>query len=76
MTKANTNRKFRVEEATRKDAGRGIARLHTKVMKDLDITVGDVIVIQGKRKTASNGSAKKSPVRTRSKAGAQRKRAH
>ena len=49
----NSKLKFRVEEATRKDAGRGIARLHPKAMKELKITVGDVVIIQGKRKTAA-----------------------
>jgi transitional endoplasmic reticulum ATPase len=42
-----------VKEASHDDAGKGIARLSIEVMKNLDLVSGDIIEIDGKRKTAA-----------------------
>ena len=44
---------FRVAEALPKDVGRGIARLDPEDMKTLGIEVGEILQIQGKRKTVA-----------------------
>ena len=43
--------KFRVAEAKTKDVGRGIARVDPDYMDQLNVTVGDIVAITGKRKT-------------------------
>ncbi len=48
-----TEKVLRVTEAKTKDVGRGIARLDPAVMKALDLTAGDIISIEGKRRTAA-----------------------
>ena len=48
-----TEKVLRVTEAKTKDVGRGIARLDPAVMKALGLTAGDVISIEGKRRTAA-----------------------
>jgi transitional endoplasmic reticulum ATPase len=46
--------RIKVGELTgREDFGRGIARINSKTMKELGIKEGDVIEIEGKRKTAA-----------------------
>lgn len=42
---------LRVADALQRDVGRGIARIDPKVVKELDLTSGDVVQITGKRKT-------------------------
>ncbi len=42
---------LRVKEAYHKDVGRGIVRVHPKVMRELGIDSGDIIEIEGSRKT-------------------------
>ncbi len=44
---------MRVAEAKTKDVGRGIARIDPAVMKALDLTPGDVIAIEGKKRTVA-----------------------
>ncbi|MFQ6012096.1 MAG: CDC48 family AAA ATPase [Thermoplasmata archaeon] len=44
---------LRVTEAKTKDVGRGIARLDPAVMKVLGLTPGDIITIEGKKRTAA-----------------------
>ena len=44
---------LKVAEARSKDAGRGIARIDSAVMDILGITAGDVIQIEGKKRTAA-----------------------
>ncbi len=39
------------ELTSREEFGKGIARLDSKVMKELNVTEGDVIEIEGKKKT-------------------------
>lgn len=46
-------RDFKVKEALPKDAGRAIARIDPEDMKTLKLEVGQVIGIEGKRKTAA-----------------------
>ncbi|MCJ2555293.1 MAG: CDC48 family AAA ATPase [Candidatus Thermoplasmatota archaeon] len=48
-----TEKVLRVTEAKTKDVGRGIARLDPAVMKALDLTAGDIIAIEGKKRTAA-----------------------
>ncbi|MCJ2531801.1 MAG: CDC48 family AAA ATPase [Candidatus Thermoplasmatota archaeon] len=48
-----TEKVLRVTEAKTKDVGRGIARLDPAVMKALDLTAGDIISIEGKKRTAA-----------------------
>lgn len=49
----NDDKVLKVAEARSKDAGRGIARIDSAVMDVLGITAGDVIQIEGKRRTAA-----------------------
>ena len=42
---------LKVKEALSKDVGRAIARIDPEDMKDLGLDVGDIIEINGKRKT-------------------------
>ena len=44
---------LRVAEAKSKDAERGVARVDPAVMESLELTAGDLIQINGKRKTAT-----------------------
>ena len=44
---------LRVTEARSKDAGRGIARIDSAVMEALGITTGDIIQIEGKKRTVA-----------------------
>ena len=44
---------LRVAEARSKEAGRGIARIDSAVMDALGITAGDVIELEGKKRTAA-----------------------
>jgi transitional endoplasmic reticulum ATPase len=44
---------LRVGDARQRDVGRGIARIDQKTMQKLGISAGDVIEIEGKRKTAA-----------------------
>ncbi|MFQ5919096.1 MAG: AAA family ATPase, partial [Thermoplasmata archaeon] len=48
-----TEKVLRVTESKTKDVGRGIARLDPAVMKALDLTAGDIIAIEGKKRTAA-----------------------
>ncbi|MEE9593640.1 MAG: AAA family ATPase, partial [Thermoplasmata archaeon] len=48
-----TEKVLRVTEAKTKDVGRGIARLDPAVMKALGLTTGDIISIEGKKRTAA-----------------------
>ncbi|HDH91322.1 MAG TPA: ATPase, partial [Candidatus Aenigmarchaeota archaeon] len=46
--------KLKVGELTaREEAGRGIVRIDSRVMQELGIREGDVVEIEGKRKTAA-----------------------
>jgi len=51
MNKKNPALSLKAKEALPKDAGRGIARLDPDEMKTLGLDVGDIITIEGKRKT-------------------------
>ena len=44
---------LRVAEALPRDVGRGIARIDVKAMEELGLHAGDVVVIEGKRKTVA-----------------------
>ncbi|OYT27888.1 MAG: AAA family ATPase [Candidatus Altiarchaeales archaeon ex4484_96] len=44
---------LKVMEALQNDVGRGIARIDEFTMKNLDVTSGDIIEIQGKKNTAA-----------------------
>jgi transitional endoplasmic reticulum ATPase len=44
---------FRVSEAKAKDVGRGIARIDPQDLADLGAEIGDIIEIEGKRKTVA-----------------------
>jgi len=44
---------LKVDEARSRDVGRGIARIDPEVAKEMGLVAGDVVVIEGKRKTAS-----------------------
>jgi len=44
---------LKVKESSAKDVGRAIARIDPEDMKDLGLAVGDIIEINGKRKTAA-----------------------
>ena len=44
---------LRVAEAKPKDVGRGIARIDPAVVNILGLTTGDVILVEGKRKTVA-----------------------
>ncbi|HEC75883.1 MAG TPA: AAA family ATPase [Thermoplasmatales archaeon] len=43
---------LRVEEAKSRDAGRGIARIDAKIAKEMGMVPGDVVIVEGKKKTA------------------------
>ncbi|MCD6473791.1 MAG: CDC48 family AAA ATPase [Thermoplasmata archaeon] len=43
---------LKVDEARSRDVGRGIARIDPNVAKEMGLVAGDVIVIEGKKKTA------------------------
>ncbi|RLF51190.1 MAG: AAA family ATPase [Thermoplasmata archaeon] len=43
---------LKVEEAKARDVGRGIARIDPEVAEEMGLTPGDVILIEGKKKTA------------------------
>jgi len=43
---------LKVAEARTGDVGRGIARIDPKVFEEMDLEIGDVLVIEGTRKTA------------------------
>lgn len=45
--------KLAVEESKNRDVGRGIARIDQRTMQRLGISAGDVIEIEGKRKTSA-----------------------
>ncbi len=51
MKKDNTTLTLKVKEALPKDAGRAIARIDPKDMKSIGIDVGEVVLIEGKRRT-------------------------
>jgi len=51
MKKSNTALTLKVKEALSKDVGRAIARIDPQDMKELGLEVGDIIEINGKRKT-------------------------
>jgi len=51
MIKKNTNLTLKVKEALPKDVGRAIARIDPEDMKAFCLEVGDIIEIEGKRKT-------------------------
>lgn len=44
---------FRVKEARSQDVGRGIARLDPIQMEKLDLSVGDIVELEGKRRTVA-----------------------
>lgn len=44
---------LRVAEASPKDVGRGVARIDPRDMEKIDVQVGDIIEVQGKRKTVA-----------------------
>jgi transitional endoplasmic reticulum ATPase len=48
-----TSQSLRVKEALKRDAGRGIARIDTKLMDKLGISTGDLISIKAKRRTVA-----------------------
>ncbi len=43
---------LRVEEAKARDVGRGIARIDAEVAKEMGLVPGDVVLIEGKKRTA------------------------
>ncbi len=45
-------RMLKVDEAMSRDVGRGIARIDPNVAKEMGLVAGDVVVIEGKKKTA------------------------
>ena len=51
MKKENTTLTLKVKEAVPKDVGRAIARIDPKDMESMGIEVGEIVVIEGKRKT-------------------------
>lgn len=52
--KTNDNKvRLRVSDSQYRDVGKGLARIGHSVMKKLDLTAGDIIQIQGKKKTAA-----------------------
>ncbi len=53
MTNKKTSVQLKVVEAQQDDAYKGIARIDSDVMRDLDIRRGDVIVIKGNRETVA-----------------------
>jgi transitional endoplasmic reticulum ATPase len=51
MKKDNTTLTLKVKEALPKDVGRAIARIDPEDMKSMGIEVGEIVLIEGKRKT-------------------------
>ena len=51
MKKENTTLTLKVKEALPKDVGRAIARIDPEDMKSMGIEVGEIVLIEGKRKT-------------------------
>ncbi len=51
MTSPKNNLTLKVKEALSKDVGRGLARIDPKDMESLGIEVGEIVAIEGKRKT-------------------------
>ena len=51
MTHPKENLTLRVKEAQAKDVGRAIARIDPEDMKSLGIEVGEIVLVEGKRKT-------------------------
>ena len=51
MKKDKTTMTLKVKEALAKDVGRAIARIDPKDMETLGLDVGEIIEIEGKRKT-------------------------
>lgn len=49
----NVSVSLRVKDALKRDAGRGIARLDTRLMEKLGVSSGDLISITGKRRTVA-----------------------
>ncbi len=49
----NSDKVLKVAEAKAKDAGRGIARIDPAVMDVIDITAGDIIQIEGSKRTVA-----------------------
>jgi len=49
----NSEKVLKVAEAKSKDAGRGIARVDPAVMEVLGITAGDIVQIEGKKRTVA-----------------------
>ena len=52
-----TSLSLRVKEALKRDAGRGIARIDTRLMDKLGISTGDLISIKAKRRTVASARA-------------------
>ncbi len=50
---SDSEKVLKVAEAKSKDAGRGIARVDPAVMEVLEITAGDVVQIEGKKRTVA-----------------------
>jgi transitional endoplasmic reticulum ATPase len=55
VKKNNTHLTLKVKEALAKDAGRAIVRIDPEDMKVLSVEVGEILEIEGKRKTAAKG---------------------
>jgi transitional endoplasmic reticulum ATPase len=51
MKKDNTTLTLKVKEALSKDVGRAVARIDPEDMKSVGIEVGEIVVIEGKRRT-------------------------
>ncbi len=49
---------LRVAEAYHKDVGRGIARIDTRLMQQMELVSGDIIEISGKSQNLRNRLAK------------------
>ena len=52
MSRNSKTLSLKVHEALSKDVGRGIARIDPKDMEKLGLSLGDIIEVEGKRKTA------------------------
>ena len=50
---STSDKVLKVSEAKSKDAGRGIARVDPAVMEALGLNAGDVVQIEGKKKTVA-----------------------
>ena len=53
MVTATRQLALRIAEAKAKDVGRGIARIDPQDIEKIDAEVGDIIQIEGKRKTVA-----------------------